>query len=63
MEETLGRYLMAEEVVHHNDHTKQNNAVDNLTLFGSQRAHIAFHIRTDPVFQAKPDAEVDDLPF
>jgi hypothetical protein len=63
MEERLGRYLLKEEVVHHNDYNRQNNAIENLRLFSSQKVHIAFHIKTDPVFKPKQADEVDDLPF
>jgi hypothetical protein len=65
MEKKLGRYLTAEEVVHHKDYDRKNNKIENLVLFPNQKAHIAWHIRNDPIFQLKPksDAVDDDLPF
>jgi len=41
MEQTLGRYLDPQEVVHHKDGDKQNNHPDNLEVFGSNREHLA----------------------
>lgn len=32
MEQKLGRYLESYEVVHHIDHNKQNNSIENLEL-------------------------------
>ena len=32
MEQKLGRYLEPDESVHHKDHNKQNNSIDNLEL-------------------------------
>jgi hypothetical protein len=65
MEKKLGRYLTAEEVVHHKDYDRKDNRIENLVLFPNQKAHIAWHIRNDPVFQPGPklDAVDDDLPF
>jgi hypothetical protein len=63
MEEKLGRYLTGEEVVHHKDYDRKNNRIENLVLFPNQKAHIAWHIRNDPVFQPKKAEESDDLPF
>ena len=39
MEQTLGRYLMPEEVVHHIDGVKDNNHPSNLGLYESNAAH------------------------
>lgn len=41
MEQHLGRYLLPSEVVHHRDGNKQNNALDNLEMFGSNAKHLA----------------------
>ena len=45
MEAHLGRYLTPEEVVHHRDKDKKNNAIENLELFGSNGAHLAHELK------------------
>ena len=42
-EEKLGRFLLPEEVVHHIDHNKLNNSLDNLLVFATGRDHAYFH--------------------
>jgi hypothetical protein len=42
-EKMLGRYLYPEEVVHHIDRNKLNNAPENLTVFPNQDEHEAEH--------------------
>ena len=42
-EEVLGRTLNKEEVVHHIDFNKENNSLNNLALFESQKAHAHWH--------------------
>lgn len=42
-EQTLGRELNGEEVVHHKDMNKKNNSPDNLMVFKTDADHIAFH--------------------
>lgn len=41
MEQALGRYLLPTEVVHHQDDDHQNNAPENLRLYGSNSEHLA----------------------
>lgn len=40
MEQKLGRYLTAKEVVHHKDKNPLNNAPENLKLFASNGEHL-----------------------
>jgi len=40
MENKLGRYLLSGEVVHHIDGSTDNNAPENLIVFGSNAAHL-----------------------
>lgn len=47
-EAVLGRRLLREEVVHHEDENKQNNSPENLWLFPSQAAHLRHHKRNSP---------------
>lgn len=43
MEKKIGRFLKKEEVVHHIDRCKANNAPENLMLFESNSAHLRHH--------------------
>ena len=43
-EEKLGRYLLAEEIVHHKDLNKLNNSPDNLMVFATKGDHTRFHM-------------------
>jgi hypothetical protein len=45
MEESIGRYLLPNEVVHHLDGNKQNNAIENLQLFQSNAEHLAVDLK------------------
>lgn len=47
MERIIGRRLRPEEVVHHNDHNRANNARENLTLYENDAAHRAYHAAND----------------
>ena len=46
-ETELGRYLSAEEVLHHLDGDKQNNSPENLILFPNQNAHRRYHAKLE----------------
>lgn len=48
-ERMLGRPLRPEEVVHHIDGDKRNNAENNLRVFASQAEHARFHKELDEV--------------
>lgn len=46
--EQIGRPLTRSEVVHHVDHDPQNNAVENLMLFRSNRDHKLYEAHGSP---------------
>lgn len=43
MEQSLGRYLTGQEVVHHEDGDRTNNSIGNLRLFPDQASHMRHH--------------------
>lgn len=43
MERKIGRYLKKSEVVHHINHNKKDNRIENLFLFKSQKEHLNHH--------------------
>lgn len=43
MESYIGRYLSKMEVVHHVDHNRQNNKIENLILFANNGEHNLQH--------------------
>lgn len=43
MENHIGRFLRKEEVVHHKDENKKNNAIENLELVASASEHVKIH--------------------
>lgn len=43
MENKIGRYLRKEEVVHHINHNRLDNRIENLMLIGSNSEHIKLH--------------------
>jgi len=51
MAEHLGRPLTDEEVVHHKDHNRGNNAVENLELVADSVAHARRHLETGELYQ------------
>ena len=40
MEQNISRYLLPEEVVHHRNANRQDNRIENLTLFANQSEHL-----------------------
>lgn len=44
MENLIGRMLTDEEIVHHKDHNKKNNSIENLQLM-ERRSHSQMHSR------------------
>ncbi len=45
MEQMIGRFLRTEEVVHHENGDKTDNAPVNLRLFPNQAAHSSYHAK------------------
>jgi len=43
VENKLGRYLKPTEVVHHINMIKNDNKIENLMLFKTQKEHMSFH--------------------
>jgi hypothetical protein len=49
MEGIIGRCLAPEEIVHHENRNPRDNRPDNLRLFSSQAAHVAYHAKAYPI--------------
>lgn len=47
MERFLGRKLLSKEVVHHINHNKKDNRIENLELLSGQSEHRSRHKPTD----------------
>ena len=45
VEKNIGRYLKPNEVVHHINHDRSNNDLNNLRLLSSQSEHLSIHAR------------------
>ncbi len=42
MEKSIGRYLSPNDVIHHKDHNKMNNDIENL-LLTDRHSHMNYH--------------------
>lgn len=49
MEKHLGRFLKKNEVIHHINHNKLDNRVENLQLFYSHKEHMIHHAKTGSI--------------
>ncbi len=46
IEKKIGRYLFKDEIVHHKDRNKLNNALNNLVLLKNQSIHNQYHLKS-----------------
>lgn len=44
MEEHIGRLLSPTEEIHHINHIRNDNRIENLHLFASKKDHMKFHM-------------------
>jgi endogenous inhibitor of DNA gyrase (YacG/DUF329 family) len=49
MEKHLGRFLDPKEIIHHNNKIRNDNRLQNLTLFPNRSEHRKFHLHSDTV--------------
>lgn len=47
MEKFIGRYLTPKEIVHHINHNKTDNRIENLKLFKNHSEHQKYHMKED----------------
>jgi len=48
VERAIGRYLLPEEIVHHRNHIKNDNRLENLQLFSDNSSHMKHHFPNGP---------------
>ena len=53
MEDYLGRHLTKEEVVHHINHIRNDNRIENLMLMPNQSAHYIEHMKGNKIWVGK----------
>lgn len=55
IEQSIGRYLEPEEVVHHKDGNKQNNKIENLEIYENGSEHQKHHYPTNKYLKHSPE--------
>lgn len=53
MEEYLGRYLTKKEIVHHINHNRDDNRIENLILMDNQSVHYIEHMKGNKIWLGK----------
>lgn len=53
MENEIGRYLLPSERVHHINHDKQDNRIENLQLFKSHSEHLREEWANNPHYKGR----------
>ena len=54
VEDYIKRKLNKSEVIHHIDRNRQNNKINNLMIFKTQREHMSFHRKIDQFGMTNP---------
>jgi len=55
MEQHIGRFLTPKETVHHLNHVKDDNRIENLFLFPSRGTHMRHHLPHGPISNINPN--------